>query len=341
MWKGGKTQVLEPGYNYKQQFKQEFQTLIVPPGQVVTMHEKQDRKGKKSRKFYEGEYMHLSWYGIQNWELIHIEKTDLKAEDLLTLWYMSWDGQYKYIYKVPIGDRKAPEDFPNDKIDHVEIPYGLTAELFEDGSAEQDGGSLIFSGLYPDELTHIDLHDYKYNDKVSRINITADKWDFAGIALDNPKIIEKSDEVKVANMRIDVNAKDIEAGGRQMIGGSVGEEVSEEWGLGGAMRMSMGTEIGKEGGMDGIVAKVNANVEIEINANYGESKTTACESYWEEEVTVSRDTVGTVQASLIVERGEMQFDATRKYRNTVTGHIIEDKGKISYKHATNARVEVF
>ena len=54
------------------------------------------------------------------------------------------EGRYPMYYSIPTGDRKYGEDFPNDKIQWLYIPFGMTVEVFDEGDFK--GGSLIFSG---------------------------------------------------------------------------------------------------------------------------------------------------------------------------------------------------
>lgn len=356
-WKGGKHIVLPPGYHYWQEIRKKIgsiRTLIVPENQVVTIYKNQDRKGNKSLPFHAGEYLDMDFYqnhivgqsrslsergqhniGGRHPGLIHVEQTPLKLTDLLTIWWKA-DMNFKKTMKVGIGDNEALKHFLNDKIDHFEIPFGMTIEAYEHGPTR--GGSLIFSGTHQGELTHIDLHEYGYNDKVSYIKVRSDEWEPAGIALTNPEIIEKSDEVRAGYMRLDLNNEQITAGTGQVIGGYCQDEVGEEWGIGGSVATHLNITAGYEAA--GAKVETEAGVEVEIHADYGKSKTTATEKHWEATLDVSRETVGTIEASLIVERGEMRFDAERKFRNKTTGAIITDVGKVTYKHGVSARAEV-
>ena len=64
MWQGGKRQDLGAGYHYRQQFKQRVSSLVVNKGEIVRIHEKQDRSGRQHYPFYEGTYQHLSFHGV-------------------------------------------------------------------------------------------------------------------------------------------------------------------------------------------------------------------------------------------------------------------------------------
>ncbi len=261
--------------------------------------------------------------------VIHVEKTGLKPEDFITVWWKTDDKwHYKKHMKLPIGESRYDRDFPNDKIDHVEIPFGVTAELFAEGG----GGSLIFSGNDQNHLTHIDLHEFHYNDKVSRVMITADAWEAAGIAIEN-EVIANPEDKRAATITL-ANNSPHEAVVRQLIGGAITLEQSEEWDVGGSITAK--AEV--SGGIGPV--EVTTGVEVEVHAGFGQSKSTSKEVNFESEAAVTIDGHGTAKASLIVEMGKMTCDAIRKWRNKRTGVIIEEHGKMSFDRAYRARVEV-
>lgn len=361
-WKGGKCQLLSPGYHYNTRCG----CLIVPTGEQVTLYQNQDRTGFKSMTFYEGEYMDMDFYqdfitskdaDIKTLQglpsliksgntkkpfgrtpgVIHVEKNDLRPQDFLTAWWKT-DGRwhYKQVVKIPVGDRKAFEDFPNDVIDHLEIPFGMTVEVFADGF---DKGSLIFSGNHEGDLTHIDLSEFDYNDKISNMKVTADDWELAGIALENGTLIESKEERRAVTIELHNNAKDGEpAVMRQLVSTQFAEETSEDWGIGGSVTVSASVMGGYEAA--GAKVEVTAGMEVEVHADYGQSKTTSKEIGLESEVSVPVDPMSSRKASLIVEVGKMDFDAVRKWRNKRTGAIIEEKGHLRSNKAGQTRIEV-
>ena len=190
---GDKREQLTPGYHYKKN----VQSLVVPEGQAVTFYKNEDRRGWKSLPFNEGAYHHLYFHGVETRPgLIHVEENDLKSLDLIVVgWDVAYDKndkskKFTMRYSLPIGDRVAGEDFPNDKIEWIDIPFGVTAEVFDDKEPDKDSGSLIFSGNKQGGLTRIWLYEYNYHKLVSCIKIRADDWVQAGIAIEDEEIVD-------------------------------------------------------------------------------------------------------------------------------------------------------
>ena len=140
---GDKRERLGPGYHYKKSLK----SLVVPEGQVVTFYALEDRTGEKSLPLHAGTYHHLDFYGIGDRPgVIHVEKTPVESLDLVEIgWNVEYKPGRKYpmYYAVPIGDRRQGVDFPDNKVQWIDIPYGVTVEVYDSG--DFSGGSLIFS----------------------------------------------------------------------------------------------------------------------------------------------------------------------------------------------------
>ena len=221
IWEKGERKQLGVGYHYKQQVK----SLFVPVGQVVIIYENQDRTGKKSYPLYEGIYHDLSFYGVKgNPGVVHIEETDLTDLDMIEIcWNQRWGKrkEHKYIvmYKIPIGDRQGGEDFPNDNIQWLNIPFGITVELFENKDFRD--GSLIFSGNTEGKRDKIMLSHYEYSWKVSSIKVKADQWVSAGISIEEESIVGSSADKVAATIELAQNSKHK---------GTVSQEISREVG---------------------------------------------------------------------------------------------------------------
>ena len=189
---GDKREQLTPGYHYKKN----VQSLVVPAGQQVTIYENEDRTGRKSLPLHEGNYHHLYFYGIKDHPgVIHVEENGLTSLDLVEVgWNVEYEPGKKYpmYYSIPTGDRKHSEDFPNDKIQWVYIPFGMTVEVFDDANFQ--GGSLIFSGNTQGEKERVNLWDYEFKAgraswRTSSMKVRADKWVSAGVAIEEENII--------------------------------------------------------------------------------------------------------------------------------------------------------
>ena len=337
---GDKRERLTPGYHYKKHVN----SLVVPEGQVVTVYENQDRTGKKSYPLNEGTYHHLAFYGISdNPGVFHVEENGLTALDLVEIgWWVTYDealskkthgkeGRYPMTYSLPTGDRKQGEDFPNDKIQWILMPFGMTVEVFD--NVDFKGGSLIFSGNTQGGKERVNLWDYNYSWKTSSMKIRADSWVSAGVAIEEESIVGGEDEKTIATIELANNSPHTATVSKE-ISGSVEESVSEDWSIEAGVTASVGFEAGPE------VCKVSGEVSVSVSGGYGESKTTAKTRTFSDIASVSVEGFGKAKASMIVEQGRMEGIAVRKWRNTRNNVIIEQRGKISAKRANKARVEV-
>ena len=334
-WLVGKSKQLTVNYHYKERCR----SMKVPPGYMVTFYEKQDREGWKSLIFYEGEYTDLTFHGVpEKPGLIHVENTDLTHLDLVEVAYGTWMEDQKSTYlttlKLPIGDRRYGADFPNDRVSHLRIPYGVTMEVFDNDDFQ--GGSLFFSGDVQGGTSFVNLDDYDYDGKVSSIRIRADEWVSAGVAFENVEINDSAGEVFGGSVRLDNNTSKDDQTVTETITAEITEETSEEWNIEAGVTASVGFEAGYEGGT---VAKATGNLEVSVSGGYGESKTTSKTKTFESQATAIADAYQSVIASMYIQIGEMTADSIRKWRNKRTNVIIEQRGRMRTKNGINFRVE--
>ena len=331
---GGKSERLTPGYHYKKYVK----SLVIPEGQQVTFYEREDRTGWKSLPMNEGTYHHLYFYGVRERPgVIHVEENRLTSLDLVEVgWNVEYEKGKKYpmYYSIPIGDRKAGEDFPNDRIQWLFIPFGVTVEVFDDANFQ--GGSLIFSGNTEGKKERVNLWDYHFKSgvaswKTSSMKIRADKWVSAGVAIENETII---DGEKVAATTELCNNSPHTATVSKEISAQVEETVGEDWNIEAGVTAKVGFEAGPE------VCKVTGEVEVSLSGGYGENKSTTKSKGFVDTASVEINGFGRAKASMIIETGRMEADAIRKWRNVRNNAIIEQKGRISASWANKARVEV-
>ena len=330
---GNKRERLIPGYHYKKHVK----SLVVPEGQTVTIYKNEDRRGKKSLPFHEGTYHHLYFYGVDDHPgVVHVEENGLKSLDLITVgWDVAYDPKDKskkftMRYSLPIGDRKHGEDFPNDKIDWLDLPFGVTAEVFDDANPNDDSGSLIFSGNKQGERQRIWLYEYNYNKLVSFVKVRADDWEAAGIAIENEKIINGE---MVAGTTEIFNNSEHKAECSKEISGTFDETMEENWGVEAGVTASAGFEAGTE------TVKATGNVEVSFSGSYGENKSTSKGRGFSDVASVELDGFGKAKISMIVEYGEIEGIAVRKWRNKRNNVIIEQRGPFKCKKGNKARIE--
>ena len=327
------------GYHYDQSVR----SIVIPEGQMVTFYENEDRQGFKSRIFYEGEYLDISFHGAPlHPGVVHVEKTDLTKMDMVqvengrewtddkgkTHWFIQ-------IWKIPVGQRKHGDDFPNDVLDIIKIPFGVTVEVFDDENFK--GGSLFFSGTDPDGYTLVKLEDRNYNDKVSSMIITSDEWEPAGIELRNERITEGDNKKIGGTGELSNNADDGDAEITKEIEVTKETSTTTEWNMEVGVAVSVGFEAGYD---NNVVAKATGNIEISFAAAWGGSQTETETVRIMESVTATVPPMSTRKISVWLERGKMEADAIRKLRNVRTGSIIEQNGKITVDYATKTVAEV-
>ena len=337
---GDKKEVLSLGYHYKKRVK----SLVVPDHQRVTIYENEDRQGKKSMPLYGGTYHHLYFYGISDRPgLIHVEDVGLTALDLVEIgWWAQYgkgkDERYPMFYSLPTGDHKGGEGFPDDRIQWLYIPFGMTVEVFNRDDFQK--GSLIFSGNREGEKERVNLWDHKFSDggnsaswKTSSMKVRADKWVSAGIAIEEENIVGSGDNKTIATIELFNNSPHTATVSKE-ISAAYEESVEENWNVGGSVAAKAGFEVGPE------TAKFSGEVEVTVSGGYGESKTSTKQRQITDMASVEINGFGKAKASLIVEEGRMEGIAVRKWRNTRNNVIIEQRGKISAKRANKSQVEI-
>lgn len=326
--RNGGFQTIGPGYHYKKKAR----TLIVPEGEVVTIYQNQDRRGKKTRPLYEGKYYDLSYYGVSTRPgVIHVGTTDVTKLDMVKVGWHSWDKhKYPSWLGLPVGDWKANDHFPNDRIEWLEIPFGVTAEVFEDWNKD---GSLIFSGNDEGKSTRIKLKDYDYHKKVTRVHVRADEWVSAGIAIEEETITSDSENRVVATTELSNNSPHTAQVSKE-ISAEVSDTMEENWGIEAGVTASVGFEAGPE------YAKVTGGIEVSFSGNYGESKSTSKTRTITDTASVEIEGYGRAKASMIVEVGRIEGIAVRKWRNKRTNAIISQRGAFKCERGGKATIEV-
>lgn len=299
------TNLLGPGYHYHQ----DCRSLIVFPGEIVTLYRERDRTGFKTWKLYEGHYDDLTFYGIGKYVgCIHVEQTDVTAEDLVEIgwWVPFQEGSPPYgcAIKLPPGEwtGKDEQDFPNDRIEWLNIPYGIQAECFRDFDqhGKPAGGSLIFSGdaaelaeengeqvVLSTGIKHVKLTppDFDWQGIVSGIKITAEDWVDAGQSIEQSSISTDSENSFAGTIRLADNYPrtadeegELENTISQTVTRTSSDTMTENWNselngsatLGASVEVALknSTEVG--GGVPG-VGEVKNTTELSVSAGiYGE-----------------------------------------------------------------------
>ena len=337
---GDEHERLSPGYHYKKDVK----SLVIPDHQRVTLYDNEDRQGNKSEPLYAGSYHHLSFYGVSEKPgLVHVEDVGLTDLDLVEIgWWVTYgdgpDERYPMFYSLPTGDHVGGQSFPNDKIQWIEIPFGMTVEVFN--ASNFQGGSLIFSGNTPGEKDRVDLWDHKFSDggdsaswKTSSMRVRADKWEPAGIELRDVTIVADDHSKFGGTTKLFNNSPHKGMAGKE-IAWEKGSATEENWDIGGRVCGKAGFET-----QAGPV-KVTGELEVEISGGYGEAKSTNSSKTITDTVGVELDGWGRASVSTIIEYGKMTAKAIRKWRNTRNNVIIEEEGEITFSWANDAQHEI-
>ena len=335
IWKTGATKDLPPGHHYKQQYKQGIRSLSVPPCEIVTIFNQQDRTGQQSFPFYEGDYQHLYFHGNIPYHpgVVRVDKTDLTGRDMITVVSLKEYEKGKFYQtnqRLPVGDWTGSDHFPNDQIDVLKIPYGLCVEVFDDKTKK---GSLIFDGVNPKRWTEIKLKDYGYADKISRIKITADAWESAGIHLENETFVEGG-EWEAETLHISDISELANVSGNIAITAEVQESKEISWDIRAGVSAKAEFQFGPE------VSQGTVGVEVSVEGGYGENESNSTTRSVTRSVQIDTDGIGNVDATLMVRSGVMEADIVRMWRNKRTGATTETRGKVRIEKAGETRISI-
>ena len=341
---GDQREQLSPGYHYRKDVK----SLVVPDHQRVTLYDNEDRQGNKSESLYGGTYHHLSFYGVsESPGLVHVEDVGLTDLDLVEIgWWSKYgdgeDQRYPMYYSLPTGDHVGGRNFPDDKIQWIEIPFGMTVEVFN--AANFQGGSLIFSGNTQGEKELVNLWDHKFSDggdsaswRTSSMRVRADKWEPAGIEL-RDVTIAADDHSKFGGTTSLSNNSPHKGWTGKEVSWERGTATEENWGVGGRVCAKAGFEV--EGGFMGQSVTVTGELEVEISGNYGEAQSKSNSKTITDTVGAEVEGWGRAKISTIIQYGKMTAKAVRKWRNTRNNVIIEEEGEIAFSWANDAQHEI-
>lgn len=336
IWKSGKSQDLNPGHHYQQQYRQGVHGIEVPQGEMVTIFENPDRSGKRYYTFYQGMYHHLFFHGRVPTKpgCIRIEKTDLTKSDMVELISLKEFQRGKFYstnQMLPVGDWRAPKYFPNDTIDILNIPYGLCVEVFRDTDSDK---SFVFDGIDEGKTTRIKLSDYRLGNAVSRIKVTADGWRSAGIHLENEKFIDGG-EWEAETIHISDNSEIADISGEVKIIGTVEESKEIAWDIRAGVSAKAEFQFGPE------TAQGTVGVEVSVEGGYGENERKTSSRTVEHTANVSIEGgIGNADLTLMVRRGIMEADIVRMWINERTGATTETRGHIRVEKAGETRIAV-
>ena len=267
--------------------------------------------------------------------MVHVEKTDLQANDFVEIGYYSpfnnGKDQFYMHHKLPIGDWAAPDYFWNDRISHLQIPYGVCVEVFDD---KEKDNSLIFDGVNANGRTHVGLPDYGYAFKASRLRITADTWVSAGVFLENEKFIDGG-EWEAETIHVVNESKKAKVTVPVSITGEVSDSKEIAWDIRAGVSAKAEFEFGPE------TAHGTVGVEVSVEGGYGENEsTTNTRSVTRGAEVTLEEPESSADCTLMVRQGKMEADIVRRWRNKRSGAISETRGRITVNKSGETRVSV-
>lgn len=375
------------GYHYHK----EIDSIIVEPGEVVILYDDQERREGRwqSWQLYEGTYHALGFYGAPNVMkgCVHVAETALTADELTEVgWWSTWISEnakrYRIFVKLPPGDwvGKNGVHFPNDRMDHLDIPFGFQAEVFRE--LDFSGGSLIFNG---DEATveerdgervvvdaaprHVELLDYGWNGRVvSAIRITSEDWVDAGIEIEQSSVetdeessfagtITLSDNVgddvidPKTGERVEVTlsqtvTKETSDSMEENWGTTEGEVSTKGWNVSGSIEQGIGVT-GKAGPVEiesqtkvSVTAGGHGEQTLEFNSSQGGSQVRSSSQSLSAQVSLVSKRQGRYKGSAFIDYGIITGVAVRKIRNKRTGVTVEKRCPFRRKKGFSVAAEI-
>ena len=263
-----------------------------------------------------------------------IEECATKAQDVVSLVCLKYNN-YEAKYTLPVGTHYAgPHTFPNDAVDRLVIPLGMTVEVFADG-VDSGTGSLIFSGLQGDN--HIDLASFGYQDCITSIKVTADDWELSGIRFDDATIEESSKDVISGSLTLHNNSDSED----QLSGTTTvtSEDITgSDWNVSAGASFTSETTI--KGGVPGFgECEQKFGITLELSASYGQNYSKSKGESFEIQCTMNVPARSSKSASIIITYGILKAKAVRTWRNKRTGTVIEEKGELFSSRGYKAEVQ--
>ena len=329
-WKSGNCEELGVGVYYNKNIG----SLEVPDGYRAKWYSNHQRTEGETQWFYSGAWMEMYQAASTDAKCLIVEECAADANDVVTLVRLGVNN-FPVDYKLPVGTHRGGAlTFPNDDVDRLVIPLGMTAEVFAD-PIEMGTGSLIFSGLQGGN--HVDLGSFNYRDCITDIKVTADDWELAGIELQDAEIEEGNKEVVSGHITLHNNSdsEDTISGGTQI---TSEDTHGSDWNVNAGMSFSSETTI--KGGVAGFGEfEQKFGLTLELAAGYGQNQSKSKGESFDVQVTMNVPAHSSKSATIIVSYGTLKGNAVRKWRNKRTGQVIEETGTVFSSRGYKAEVQ--
>ena len=320
-WKGGKRFDLLPGYHNN--VVGNIGSMYIPDGIRVKFWEDATRTKNESRWFYPGDYEEVYQSSPTGAGCVLVEECAVDRTDLVEFIVLGYNN-YRSRYNLPIGEFYAGiHTFPNDAIDEIIIPLGMTVEVFADG-LDSGTGSLIFTGLPGGN--RINLESFGYKDVITSVKITADDWELAGIELQDAEIEESTREVIAGHLTLHNNSSSPDTLSGQTTVQSE-DSSGSQWDVSAGVSFTSETTI--KGGVAGFGEfEQKFGMTLELAAGYGQNESHSKGESFTVEATMEVPPHSSKSASIIIHYGTLKAQARRTWRNKRTGQTIQETGTI-------------
>lgn len=328
-WQSGNRESLGVGVHYNKNVG----TLIVPDGYRAKWFSNHQRTEGETQWYYAGYWEEVYQTSHTDAKCLVIEECSVKATDLVTFIRDGYNG-YPCKYVLPVGTHYAGvHTFPNDEIDKLLLPLGMTCEVFADG-IDSGTGSLIFSGLQGGN--HVDLASFNYRDCITSVKISADDWELAGLELQNATIEEGDKEVISGHITLHNNSdSEDELSGSTTVTSE--DTKGSDWNVSAGMSFTSETTI--KGGVAGFgEVEQKLGLTLELAAGYGQNQSKSNGESFDVTVTMKVPAHTSKSASIIIHYGTLKANAVRHWRNKRTGQTITETGSVYSSRGYKAEV---
>ena len=308
-------------------------SVYVDDGSVVQCHRGASEGSNSSAKFYSGSYGELyhywGWHGEQN--LVKCEKAPLYLDMVTLFWNKRWsNGGIKLQQSVPVGDHNAGRDFPNDEIEEIFVPANVNCTVWEHGGKQ--GRNVTLAG---NDNTTYNLGSYNLNRQISSIHVAADDMELiSGPDFDMSRAVRTDREPKVLTGRGFNNSPTATVTLQIAVSDTWSAAKSEMWDA--RAGVTVGTSV--SGGIG--VAEVSANVEISVEAGYGESKESSREVSLAASLDVECPPMTGTEVDFLWEVYSIRVPMKRVWRNKRSGRTYDEVGILEAEYASDVAFNV-
>ena len=318
-WKMGEREDLGVGVHYNKVVG----TLIVPDGYRVKWFSNHQRTEGETQWRYAGYWEEVYQTSHTDAKCLVVEECSVKSTDLVTL-VRDGINNYACQYGLPVGTHYAGvHTYPNDSIDRLVVPLGMTIEVFADG-VDSGTGSLIFSGMQGGN--HIDLSSFNYRDCITSVKISSDHWELAGLELQDSEIEEQDKEVISGHITLHNNSDtEDELSGSTTVTSE--DTKGSDWNASAGVSFTSETTI--KGGVSGFGEfEQKFGMTMELAVGYGQNQSKSAGESFDVQVTMKVPPHSSKSASIIIHYGTLKANAIRHWRNKKTGDTITETGTV-------------